>query len=67
MNKKRLPHPPDYEQTGKREPPPNAVWYHGYLLTPDAVERLKDVDEFHRIYGINEDFYPEWREQNEHD
>ena len=52
MTKARLPRTtPVNRLRDWDEPPPEAVFYHGFWLFPDEVERLREIEEYHQKYG----------------
>ena len=50
----------------KKDPPPDAVWYHGYQLDPEALKRFMDVEEYHLVHGKEGSYSPDWRKKDEH-
>ena len=45
------------------KPPADAVEYHGYCLGPQELERFKDVEAFHMVWGKKKHYGPNWREK----
>ena len=65
MSKKRLPRPTEDSMPWKKDPPPDAVWYHGYQLDPEALKRFMDVEEYHLVHGKEGSYSPDWRKKDE--
>ena len=46
-----------------KETPPDAVHYKNYWLQPDALARLRDIEQFHHEHGDGRTYTPNWRER----